>query len=143
MCSQSPIGAVSVVSSLKTIIRAALHLFHMVLGGFCWTGQCHVLRLALLRSPVLAHSLIVSIWIFTMSNRKNTRRYTRHLLISVKSLLFTSADPVNSSMMVISPILAGCGIQSEFMETDALQACKDSQIAVIQFVLRIAWMYQL
>jgi hypothetical protein len=66
----------------------------------------------------------------------------RHMLISVKSLLFTSADPVNSSMMVISPILAGCGIRSEFIAADALHACKDSQIAVIQFRQRIAWLYQ-
>jgi hypothetical protein len=45
-------------------------------------------------------------------------------------------------MMVISPILAGCGIESEFMATDALQACKDYQIAVIQFGQTIAWLYR-
>jgi hypothetical protein len=77
-----------------------------------------------------------------MSNRKNTRRLTRHLLISVKSLLFTRADPVNSFMMVISSIRAGWGIQSEFMATVALQAYKDFQIAVIQFGQIIAWLYR-
>jgi hypothetical protein len=50
---------------------------------------------------------------------------------------------VNSSMMVISPSLAGCGIQYEFTATDELQVCKDSQIAVIQFGQRIAWLYRL
>jgi hypothetical protein len=44
--------------------------------------------------------------------------------------------------MVIYPIRADWGIQSKFMATVALQACKDSQIAVIQFGLRIAWLYQ-
>jgi hypothetical protein len=65
----------------------------------------------------------------------------RHLLIAARSLLFTSADPVNSSMIVVSPMLAGCGIQYEFMATDALHACNDSHIAVIQFKHRIAWIY--
>jgi hypothetical protein len=44
--------------------------------------------------------------------------------------------------MVISPIRADWGIHSELMETVALQACNDSQIAVIQLGQRIAWLYR-
>jgi hypothetical protein len=54
-------------------------------------------------------------------------------LISAKSCLFTRSDTVNSSMMVISPIRADWGNHSELIATVALQACNDSQIAVIQF----------
>jgi hypothetical protein len=32
--------------------------------------------------------------------------------------------------------------ESEFMATVALQACKDSQISLIQFGQRIAWLYR-
>jgi hypothetical protein len=63
------------------------------------------------------------------------------MLIYVESILFTSADPIISSIMVISPILSVCGIQSEFMAIDALHACKDSQIDVVKFGQRIAWLY--
>jgi hypothetical protein len=79
--------------------------------------------------------------IFTISERKKNRRYMRHLLIAAKSLLFTSVDPVNASMIVASPILAGCGIHYEFMVTDALHACHDSHIAVIQFWKTMALLY--
>jgi hypothetical protein len=140
--SQSPIGVESVVLSVKTSSRAAFHLFHILQGGLCWTGQCHEICLALLRSPLIAHSQIVSPRIFTISERNKTRRKMRHLLVVAKSLLFVSVDPINASRIVASPILAGSGIQSELMTTDALHACNDCHISVIQFGLRMAWLYR-
>jgi hypothetical protein len=65
------------------------------------------------------------------------------MLISAKSLLFTSVEPINYSMIVIYPILSGCGIQSEFMATDAFHECNDYHIDVTQLGQRIAWMYRL
>jgi hypothetical protein len=71
---QAPICVDSVDSSVKTSSSAAFHLFHMVWGGLCCTDQCQELCRSLQRSPLIAHYLILSPRMLTISERKNTQR---------------------------------------------------------------------
>jgi hypothetical protein len=45
--------------------------------------------------------------------------------MALKVLGFTSVDVVITSTIGMSPILAGCGVHSDLMGTDALHACND------------------
>jgi hypothetical protein len=62
----------------------------------------------------------------------------RHMLIADRLMSFTCIDAVSASMIGMFPSLVGWGGHSEFMETEALRACNDSHIAVIQLRQRMA-----
>jgi hypothetical protein len=62
----------------------------------------------------------------------------RHLLIADRLLCFTRVDAVSVSMIGMLPSLAVRGIYSELMDTEALHACYDSHIYVIQLGQRMA-----
>jgi hypothetical protein len=45
---------------------------------------------------------------------------------------FTCVDAVSTSMIGMSPILSRCGVYSDLMDMDALHACYESHVALVQ-----------
>jgi hypothetical protein len=62
--------------------------------------------------------------------------------MAAKVLGFMCVDADIASMIGMSPIIAGCGVHSDLMHTDALHACNESHMAAIHLGKRIAGMYR-